>query len=257
MPRISTITYGQVAMVADSIQQSGSKPTLRAVHEKVGSGSRTTIMKYLQQWHATRDGQDTDVSVPTDPSAIPAINTKSKAKVQEAKTDWKAELLALQDTQNMLMEENERQATEIAAKLMKINELNTSNAKMTGLVNHLKSDIVRLINEANIERQAAENARTAWAKASMQLESMQCIESDNQHLRGELDLSRVKIAELRETVAAVNASNEVCRRFEDLLIQATQANAKDEKGNVSVMHDQSKSPRTVSEALNGLLDKQK
>ena len=53
MGREASITFEQVASVADQIQrETGKKPTTRAVRELLGSGSLGTIVKFLQQWQA-------------------------------------------------------------------------------------------------------------------------------------------------------------------------------------------------------------
>ena len=52
MPREASITYEQVAAIADSIKASGGKPNPRQVRERHGSGSLGTIHKLFQQWEA-------------------------------------------------------------------------------------------------------------------------------------------------------------------------------------------------------------
>ena len=55
MGRDATITPDQVYAIADAIKAEGGKPTLRAVRERLGSGSMGTITKLLQGW---KSGQE-------------------------------------------------------------------------------------------------------------------------------------------------------------------------------------------------------
>lgn len=197
MPRISTITYEQVALIADTIQHNGSKPTLRAVHEKVGSGSRTTIMKHLQQWHNSHAGQDIDASVVPNPTVMFAINAQIKTKIQEATDELTAKILELQDAQNMLMGENERQAVEVATKDAEIDELKANNANLSGLAQHLKSEIVKLINESASERKAAEVARVDLAGIKSLYDSTTKSYDTNLILISKIDLLHKEVAEIK------------------------------------------------------------
>jgi len=50
MARTSNITFGQVAQIADAMKAAGTRPTARAVRERIGSGSMGTIHNLLKQW---------------------------------------------------------------------------------------------------------------------------------------------------------------------------------------------------------------
>lgn len=54
MGREASITPQQVYTAADALVAEGGKPTLRAVRERLGSGSLGTIAKWLQQWKANQ-----------------------------------------------------------------------------------------------------------------------------------------------------------------------------------------------------------
>jgi len=53
MGREATISYEQVAAAADTMKAAGSKPTSRAIRERIGNiGSMGTINRHLQAWRA-------------------------------------------------------------------------------------------------------------------------------------------------------------------------------------------------------------
>lgn len=51
------ISYEQVASAAEAIKAEGGKTTLDAVHARVGSGSKTTISKFMQRWRGEQPQQ--------------------------------------------------------------------------------------------------------------------------------------------------------------------------------------------------------
>ncbi|MES2258948.1 MAG: DNA-binding protein [Pseudomonadota bacterium] len=63
------ITYEQVADVADALSGEGLVPTIRAVRERIGTGSPNTVQRHLLDWRAAR------VPAP----ALPALATSSTA----------------------------------------------------------------------------------------------------------------------------------------------------------------------------------
>ncbi len=44
------ITYEQVAQVADQMIADGQRPTMRGVRDALGSGSLSTVHKFLNAW---------------------------------------------------------------------------------------------------------------------------------------------------------------------------------------------------------------
>lgn len=53
------ISYEQVASAAESIKAEGGKPTLAAIHARLGSGSMSTITKFMQRWKGEQPQQQT------------------------------------------------------------------------------------------------------------------------------------------------------------------------------------------------------
>ena len=65
MGREANITPDQVHAIADAIRAEGGKPTLRAVRERLGTGSMGTVSKHLQQWKAGQERQAaTELALP-------------------------------------------------------------------------------------------------------------------------------------------------------------------------------------------------
>lgn len=109
MARTSNITFGQVAAIADAMKAAGTRPTARAVRERIGSGSMGTIHKLLQQWAGKVAEADEEDDSPELPSSIAStLMDFVSTQVAEACEPLNEELQAAKDAANQIAEDNER-----------------------------------------------------------------------------------------------------------------------------------------------------
>lgn len=109
MARTSNITFGQVAAIADAMKAAGTRPTARAVRERIGSGSMGTIHKLLQQWAGKVAEADDEDDSPELPSSIAStLMDFVSTQVAEACEPLNEELQAAKDAANQIAEDNER-----------------------------------------------------------------------------------------------------------------------------------------------------
>lgn len=81
MGREATITYEQVAAAADAMKVAGSKPTSRAIRERLGNtGSMGTVNKLLQDWRA---GQERRIG-----NALVLLATLQRAIPNSLTSNW-------------------------------------------------------------------------------------------------------------------------------------------------------------------------
>src|SRR5438105_8243741 len=112
MGREAAITYEQVAAAADAMKTAGSKPTSRAIRERLGNrGSMGTINKLLQSW---KTGQERQIA---NALALPAVLQRAildfmDQELTSAKATLEAELAEQQQEAADLATENERQAAD-------------------------------------------------------------------------------------------------------------------------------------------------
>ena len=112
MARTSNITFGQVAAIADAMKAAGTRPTARAVRERIGSGSMGTIHKLLQQWAGKVAEADDEDDSPELPSSIAStLMDFVSTQVAEACEPLNEELQAARDAANQIAEDNERMHT--------------------------------------------------------------------------------------------------------------------------------------------------
>ena len=204
MGRDATVTYEQVADIADSIQAAGSKPTLRAVREQVGGGSMGTINKLLQEWRGSHERRAAvDVALP--PALQRVLLDFMGTEVAAARAPLEAELADQQQTAADLAAENERQAQTINDLSAQIEALTADRAGMEGRAAQLTADLATVRDEITRERQAAETARVELAKAQLRLEGLPRLEAEIAALRSERDQERQGRVQAEQEAAVLTA----------------------------------------------------
>jgi len=204
MGREANITPDQVHAIADAIRAEGGKPTLRAVRERLGTGSMGTVSKHLQQWKAGQERQAaTELALP--PALQRAVLDFMATELAAARAPLEAELADLQQTAGDLATENERQATTIENQAGELEALAADKAAAEGKAEQLAVDLATAKEETVRERQAAEQARTELAKAMLRLEAMPRLEADLAAIRAELAKERQGRIEAEQQAAVLTA----------------------------------------------------
>ena len=212
MGRDSTITFEQVAAVADSMKLDGVKPTSRSVRERLGNtGSMGTINKLLGRW---KSGQERQISAALVlPPALQRVLLEfMDHELTSARTTLEAELADQQQEASDLVTENERQIVENESQNDAIELLRSEVAAHNGRAGQLDSDLVVARDEAARERSAAELARTELAKAQLRLEAMPRLEADLVVVRGVLETERAARVAAEQAAAVLSAKLEAAER---------------------------------------------
>lgn len=204
MPREASITYDQVAAIADAIKASGAKPNPRLIRERHGSGSLGTIHKLFQQWEAGQSRQ-IEAALALPPALQRAILDFMAQELATARAELEAKLLDAQQAANDLAAENERQGNHIEALETTVEDLQGEKATLAGRVAQLETDLASARDEAARERQAAEAARTELAKAQLRLEAMPILEKENERLQAALDAERTARTNAERQAATAEA----------------------------------------------------
>lgn len=201
MAREASITYEQVATVADELKARDVKPTSRAVREALGTGSMATVCKLLEQWKSgqAKHSQIADESI--DQSVARALNAHIAARIQTATSEATARLADMQTELAAVIQENERQAADLAEQEAQVAQLKEECAKLTGQTQQLTKELARATDDLEAERKAAEQARISLAKAELRLEAVPRIEAEIESARAELAAERKVSAAAREEAA--------------------------------------------------------
>ena len=226
MGRESTITYEQVAAIADAMKTEGAKPTSRAVRERLGNtGSMGTINKLLGRWKA---GQERQISAALVlPPALQRVLLEfMDTELTAARTALEAELADQQQEAADLAAENERQVIENDAQADTIELLRAEVSTHQGRAGQLESDLVVSRDEAARERSGAELARTELAKAQLRLEAMPRLEADLVAVRAVLEAERTARQQAKEDAAVLASKLEAAeRRIAENEARSTKAEA--------------------------------
>ncbi|MBN9424505.1 MAG: hypothetical protein BGO63_11265 [Candidatus Accumulibacter sp. 66-26] len=205
MPREASITYEQVAAIADAIKAAGGKPNLRQIRERHGSGSIGTIHKLVQRWEETQSRQiETSLTLPA--TVQRAILEFLNQELTTARAEIESKLSDTQQAANDLAAEAERQVNHIERLETEVADLQGEKATLAGRVTQLETDLTSARDEAGRERQAAEAARTDLAKTQLRLEAMPILEKENERLQGELDVERTARTDAERQAATAAAT---------------------------------------------------
>ena len=208
MGREASITYEQVAAVADAMKAAGAKPTSRSVRERLGNvGSMGTVNKLLAEWKARQERQIANAL--TLPANLQRAMLDFMAQeLNQAKAALEADLAEQQQETADLAAENERQAAEIDAQVEKIATLQAELATVRGRSAQLEADLAAVGHAAEREREAAERARIELAKAQLRLEAMPRLEGDLTAVRADLERERAGRVVAEQAAAVLTAKLE-------------------------------------------------
>lgn len=243
MPREATITFDQVASIADAIKAAGGKATSRAIREQHGSGSLGTIQKLLQQWEAGQVRQvESTLTLP--PALQRSILDFMSQEMTVARAELEGRLADAQQATQDLATENERQAEDIEELQAELANANSDRAALEGKAGQLEADLTVARDEIARERAAAEAARTELAKAQLRLEAMPRLEADLEVVRAELAQERNARAEAdRKLAGAESRADGLVARLADaaeahkLAVAALESQLAEQKKAVAALTD--------------------
>lgn len=212
MGRESTITFEQVAAIADAMKAAKVPATSRAVRERLGNtGSMGTINKLLGRWKSGQD-QPGKVELVLPPALQRVLLDFMDSELKRAREPLDAEIEFQKQEAADLSTENERQVIENESQGETIELLRADASTLQGRAGQLESDLVVARDEATRERSGAELARTELAKAQLRLEAMPRLEADLVAAREVLETERLARQQAEQQAAVLTAKLEATER---------------------------------------------
>lgn len=152
MARTTTITFGQIAAIADAMKAAGTRPTARAIRERIGSGSMGTIHRLLQQWQGKASEQDEETEAAELPNHIQsALMDFIGTEIATACEPINEELQAAKEAADQIAEDNERmhrafdeQGRELAAMMEKYAATAANLAQTRSILADHESECIKL-----------------------------------------------------------------------------------------------------------------
>lgn len=208
MGRKAALSYEQVKAVVNALRAEGAKPTIDKVWEALDrAGSKGTIHKLVRQYMAELEGaQQTPESLRLLPHDIQqVILAFADQAARTAREKIADALLECRQEADSLAGDNERLSAEVDALRVQLALAAFERAATEGRAVQLENELAAARTHVNDERAAAEGARTALARAELQLESIANLEDALCDMRSELEGQREARIEAERTVAVQGA----------------------------------------------------
>jgi len=169
----SGITKENVYNAAQALAESGAVPTMHAVHYQIGSGSLTTIHKYLLQWKLERLLKPAIKIAPSKDAIKAKKILEDHADLDniiqrqiEQNSDLSYQLLVAEQNANKFKQETEVLLTELSG-------VKSENAELLILISEIKTHhqevISLLLHEKNSEIESLKQELFTVHKASLDL----------------------------------------------------------------------------------------
>lgn len=230
------ITFEQVAAAADGLVGDGQQPTIRAVRERLGTGSPNTVHRHLVAWREARP--QAAASAPDLPASLTAaIAAEIQQAAARARAEVESQLVRVQteagelasagevleverdelaESVGTLTSERDKEAATAAERAATIERMGGEHA----------AEVARLAQAVEREQQAAEAARVELATLRLRIEGHAERQADQakeiERLRAELDKQRTGRVEAEQHAAVVTA------RLDAMTDRATRAEARAE-----------------------------
>jgi len=206
MARISTVTFAQVATIADTMTAAGLRPTARAVRERLGTGSMGTIHKLIQQWAGKGSADDEAEDAPELPASIASVLMDFvSTQVAEACEPLAEELREAKAAALELAEENERLCREVErlAEEVRTREIDHAQALATLTAATAAGDKAR--QDAELARSREADLVRELDRMGMKLEDLERTRDELKDVRASLDGERQAGAKTAQALAVAEA----------------------------------------------------
>ena len=164
------INFEQVAATADALMGEGQQPTIRAVRERLGTGSPNTIHKHLTAWREARPvaaaaAQDLPQTLTAAIAAeIERAAAKARAEIEARLVQAQTEAAELAAAGEVIEVERDTLAEQVA-------ELTRERDTLAGKAGQQAADLADQVQRTEREQQAAESARVELATARLKTEA--------------------------------------------------------------------------------------
>lgn len=202
--------------------ESGKRPSNRDVLREIGSGSLTTVTKFMRNWRSEAVALGANTR-PLPDKLLRELEQLQRDNEKSVRDELSAELENAYDTEQQLIQENEQLLAQVATLQVQLHAAREESTASHAQVAQLQADAATLKHELESERATANELRIELAKASLRIdESMPQLRQELNECRCHLDTARKAQtnAELQAAVALERAAG-LEQRILDL--QARQA----------------------------------
>lgn len=188
------ISFEQVAAAADALVGEGQQPTIRAIRERLGTGSPNTVHRHLVAWREARP-----VAAAAMPALSSALTMAIAADIEraaaQARSEIEGRLVQAQGEAAELAGVGEVIEAELDSLGERVSVLTRERDTLAGKAEQQAADLVDLVQRVEREQQAAESARVDLATARLKVE-------------GQAERQKEQAAEIERLRAALEASQQ-------------------------------------------------
>lgn len=215
------ITFEQVAAAADALVGEGQQPTIRAIRERLGTGSPNTVHRHLTAWREARPVAA--AAAPELPQALTAaIATEIERAAAQARAEIEGRLVQAQGEAAELSAAGEAIEAERDTLAEQVAELTRERDTLAGKAEQQAADLVEHAQRIEREQQAAEAARVELATARLKIEAQAERQTEQaseiERLRAALETERQARITAEQQAAVLSA------RLDGLHAQLAQVN---------------------------------
>lgn len=195
------IEYEQVAAAADALVAEGLRPTLDAVHGRVGSGSRTTVQQHMSKWKGRQPKRD-PLAVELPPAIHREFAREMDRRVAEATIAVRQELADTVRARDAIVEESAQRAEMLEKLEQRCTEQSEVIAAQVARIDELRASEQR-------ERASTEACRQNLGEAVLQLNTIPLLTEQIERMRAELDARAAELRSESTRAAGYNAERAV------------------------------------------------
>lgn len=164
------ISFEQVAAAADALVGEGQQPTIRAIRERLGTGSPNTVHRHLAAWREARPAAT--AAAPELPLTLTAaIAAEIERAAAQARAEVEGRLVQALGEGAELAAAGEAIEAERDALSELVAELTRERDTLAGKAEQQAADLADQAQRIEREQQAAESARVELATARLKIEA--------------------------------------------------------------------------------------
>lgn len=225
---MATVTQNSVFSAAEALEARGDKVSVRAVRDYLGGGSPNAVAPLLAAWRAKRPVVAA-AEIQLDPRIGQLIAEQVKVAAGESAKRADERASEAEDTLSLCQQEAEELGEQLQSALKSLDESRAKGEQQAGTIGELREEIERSrkdaeeeVDEAQAradrERESAEAARTALAKAELRMEALPRLEREIEQLRVALTEAQAGRQQAEQQAAVLKAQDVAAReRIMDLV----------------------------------------
>ncbi|VUZ28957.1 Uncharacterised protein [uncultured Comamonas sp.] len=203
------LTQALVSATANRlISESNKQPSNREVLREIGSGSLTTITKFMRNWRSEAAALGAAIR-PLPEKLLRELEQLQRHNEKAVRDELAAELENAYDTEQQLIQENEQMLAQVVTLQAQLETARQESTAAHAQVAQLQAGAATFKRELESERETANKLRIELAKASLRIdESIPQLKQELKECRSQLDLARkIQVdAELKAAVAHERAA---------------------------------------------------